>query len=219
MARSVSAALTLSLWLLLSAPFAHANSVDLMNFIGLQNGQPVGNFYNGAGVPSTPNYGVTFSSNFIGLRPSSLGAGAGGLLPDPSSTPYIYINGGTLATMNVAGGFSSGLNFYYQSLAGETVTVWSGTGGSGTILAMRTISASCPSVASCPNLWGDVAISFSGAAKSVTFSGPGNLNNIGIADITLGQSITALPEPSSIYLLGTGLLGIVAYQIRRFILT
>ena len=214
MARSVSAALTLSLWFLLSAPFAHANSVDLLNFIGLQDGQQVGNFYNGAGVAGTPNYGVTFSSNFIGLRPTSVG-GSGGLAPDPSSTPYIYINSSTLpGIMNVAGGFTSGLNFFYVALSNETITVWSGADGTGTVLASMTLSASCSGSASnC--IWFDAGLSFSGTAQSVTFSGPGN--GIGISAITLGQSTTAVPEPSPIYLLGTGLLCIGTYQLRRFI--
>jgi hypothetical protein len=212
MPRSVSAAVMLSLWFFLSASFAHANSVELLTFIGLQDGQPVGNFYNGAGLASTPNYGVTFS-NFIGLRPTSRG-GSGGLPPDPASTPYIYINSSTLpGIMSVAGGFSGGLNFFYASLSSETITVWSGANGTGTALATMTLSASCSGApSSC--IWFDAGLSFSGTAKSVTFSGPGN--GIGISAITLGQSITALPEPSSIYLLGTGLLGLCTRQVCRF---
>jgi PEP-CTERM motif len=215
MARSVCAAFALSLWLMFAAPFAHGSSVDLLNFIGLQNGQPVGNFYNGAGVASTPNYGVTFSSNVIGLRPSTSQSGAGGLVSDPTSTPYIYINSSTLpGIMNVAGGFSSGLNFFYASLSNETITVWSGINGTGTVLATMTLSSSCSgSPSNCA--WFDTGLSFSGTAKSVTFLGPAN--GIGIADITLGQSTTAVPEPSSIYLLGIGLLGICAYKIRSLI--
>ena len=214
MVRSVSAALTLSLLLLLSASFAHANSVDLLTFQGLQDGQAVGNFYNGAGVASTPNYGVTFSSNFIGLRPSTLG-GSGALPADPISSPYIYINSSTLpGIMNVASGFTSGLNFFYVALSNETITVWSGANGTGTVLASMTLSASCSgSPSNC--IWFDAGLSFSGTAQSVTFSGPGN--GIGVSVITVGQSTTAVPEPSPIYLLGTGLLCIGTYQLRRFI--
>ncbi|MFZ0759328.1 MAG: hypothetical protein WAM69_05195 [Candidatus Sulfotelmatobacter sp.] len=214
MARYFSAAVVVSLWVLLSAPFAHANSVVLMNFIGLQDGQAVGNFYNGGGVADTMNYGVTFSSNFVGLRSTSR-EGAGALPPAPGSTPYIYINSNTMpGVMNVAGGFGSGLNFFYAALSSETITVWSGSNGTGTALATMTVSPSCSlSAGNCT--WFDTGLDFSGTAKSVTFSGPAN--GIGLSDITLGQGRTALPEPSSIYLLETGLLGICAYKIRRFI--
>jgi PEP-CTERM motif len=212
MARSIGAALTLSLWFLLSASVAHANSVEFLNFTGLKDGQPVGNFYNGAGVASTPNYGVTFSSNFIGLVPASLG-GSGAFAPDPTSSPYIYINNSSLGIMNVAGGFSSGLNFFYASLSNESITIWSGINGTGTALATTTLSASCSGFPSgC--IWFNAGLNFSGTAESVTFSGPAN--GIGISDITLGQSTSAVPEPSSIYLLGAGLLGIGASQVRRF---
>jgi hypothetical protein len=216
MARSVSTVLTLSLLFLLSASFAHAGSVDLMTFQGLKDGQVVGNFYNGGGLASTPNYGVTFSSNFIGQIPSSVG-GSGGLPIDPTQTPYLYINSSTLpGIINVSGGFSSGLNFFYASFSNETIKVWSGANGTGTLLATMTLSTSCSGVpGNCT--WFDAGLSFSGTAESVTFSGPGN--GIGISSLTLGQSRTAVPEPSSIYLLGIGLLGICASQIRRFIRT
>jgi len=215
MVRYFKLALTLSLLFLPFASLAHANSVELLNFLGLQTGQPVGTFYDGSGPAGTPNYSIFFSSNFIGLRPSSLNLGAGGLGPDPNSTPYIYISNSTLpGVMNVANGFSSGLNFFYASLANETVTVWSGLNGTGTVLASMTLSASCSgSPTGC--LWFDTGLHFSGTAESVTFSGPGN--SIGLANITLGESITAVPEPSSIYLLGIGLFGICTYQLRRFV--
>jgi hypothetical protein len=215
MVRYFKVSLTLSLLLLLFASLAHANSVELLNFEGLQNGQPVGSFYDGSGPAGTPNYGIFFSSNFLGLRPSSLNLGAGGLGPDPNSTPYIYISNSTLpGVMNIENGFTSGLNFFYASLANETVTVWSGINGTGTVLASMTLSASCSgSPTGC--LWFDTGLHFSGTAESVTFSGPGN--SIGLSNITLGQSITAVPEPSSIYLLGIGLFGICTYQLRRVI--
>jgi hypothetical protein len=215
MVRHLKVALSLSLWFLLSASLAQANSVELLNFIGLQSGQPVGTFYDGSGTAGTPNYGIFFSSNFIGLRPSSLNLGAGSLGPDPNSTPYIYISNSTLpGVMNVENGFTSGLNFFYASLANETVTVWSGINGTGTVLASMTLSASClGSPTGC--LWFDTGLHFSGTAQSVTFSGPGN--SIGLSNITLGQSITAVPEPSSIYLFGIGLFCICTYQFRRII--
>jgi hypothetical protein len=203
---------------LLPATVAGANSTDLLTFAGLKDGQLVGNFYNGGGLASTPNYGVTFSSNFYGLRPASQG-GSGNFLPDPFSEPVIFILGtmgsNVTGTMNVANGFSSGINFFYTAAFQETVTVWSGANGTGTVLATIALSvndANCGSVSYCN--WTNVGINFSGTAESVTFSGPAN--GIGLSDITLGQSTTAVPEPSSIYLLGTGLAGLCTRHLRRF---
>jgi hypothetical protein len=210
---------TLFLCFLLSATFAGANSTELLTFAGLKDGQLVGNFYNGGGLSATPNYGVTFSSNFYGLRPASQG-GSGNFLPNPFSEPVIFILGtmGSPATgaMNVTNGFSSGINFFYTAAFQQTVTIWSGANGTGTVLATMSLAvndANCGAVSYCN--WTDVGLSFSGKAQSVTFSGPAN--GIGIAAITLGQSTTAVPEPSSIYLLGTGLAGFCTRHLRRFI--
>ena len=207
------------LCVLLSATFAGANSTDLLTFSGLKDGQLVGNFYNGGGLASTPNYGVTFSSNFYGLRPASQG-GSGNFLPGPFSNTVIFILGtmgsSVTGTMNVASGFGSGINFFYTAAFQETVTVWSGANGTGTVLATIALSvndASCGAVTYCN--WTNVGINFSGTAQSVTFSGPAN--GIGFSDITLGQSTTAVPEPASIYLLGTGLVGFCTRHLRRFL--
>lgn len=220
MIRRLSGFFTFLLSFMLLASYASANSVDLLNFNYLKNGQQVATFYDGgSGNPNIPNYGVTFSSNFYGLR-SEFQGGAGAFSPDPTSTPVIFILGttGSLVTgsMNAANGFSSGINFFYTAAFQETATVWSGANGTGTVLDTITLSANdvnCTGVGYCN--WTDVGLSFSGTAHSVTFSGPAN--GIGISDITLGQSTSAVPEPSSIYLLATGIAGICGQGIRRFL--
>jgi|HubBroStandDraft_4_1064222.scaffolds.fasta_scaffold86093_1 hypothetical protein len=219
MVRRLGAIFALVLCFLMSATFAGANTVDLLTFQGLKDGQLVGNFYNGGGLAFTPNYGVTFSSNIYGLRPASQG-GSGNFLPDPFSNTVIFILGtmgsSVTGTMNVTNGFSSGINFFYTAAFQETATIWSGANGTGTVLASIALAvndANCGAVSYCN--WTNVGINFSGTAQSVTFSGPAN--GIGLAEITLGRSTTAVPEPSSIYLLGTGLVGFCIRHLRRFI--
>ena len=202
--------------LMLSAVSASANSSFIMTFQGLGDLQPVGNFYNA-------NYGVTFSSNFISLL-SDLNGGSGNFSQTPLGTPAIFINGitGSPATgiMNVGPGFSNGINFFFTAgFTGgqtETVTIWSGANGTGTVLATLTLGnndGSCTSPAYC--VWSNAGVSFSGTAHSVTFSGPAD--ELGVTDITLGRSTTAIPEPSSIYLLGTGIAGVSLRRLRGYI--
>jgi len=218
MARSVTSSLIVAFLILCSSSVAHANPVELLNFMYLGNLQPVGNYYNG-GSPHASNFGVIFSSNFYGLRSVQQGGG-GNFSPDPTRTPAIFINGTTgvqvTGTMNVTNGFGSGINFFYTAAFQETVTVWSGANGTGTALATITLSPNDGSCGGSYCNWTDVSVTLAPGitAKSVTFSGAAN--GIGISDITLGQSTTAIPEPSSIYLLGTGLGG-VFYWARRLV--
>jgi hypothetical protein len=210
----------LALLVSFSATPALANSGELLNFQGLGDLQPVGNFYNGGGLVNTPNYGITFSSNFYGLK-SIYQGGSGAFAPDPTGTPAIFVNGptGTNVTgyMNVNGGFTGGIQFFYTAGFSETVTVWSGANGTGTVLATISLSPNNGSCGSFPPYcnWTTAGLTFSGTAQSVTVSG--TADGIGIADITIGSSSTAIPEPSSIYLLGTGLVGVSLGQIRRFL--
>ena len=212
MLRCLRTTFMLGLLLLVGISSAVANSTpgsELLTFGGLQNMQAVGNAYSG----------VSFSSNILVLH--SVGQnGSGAFAPDPTQTPIIFINGvtGSPATgiINVAAGFGSGIQFFFTAGFGETVTVWSGANGTGTILATLALSPNnlpCTGFPSYCN-WTSASLGFSGTAKSVTFTGPAN--GLGIADITLGSTTSAIPEPSSIYLLATGLGAMGFGRIRRF---
>ena len=226
MFRSVATAIVLSAFILMLASSAFANSGELMNFQYLHDLQPVGNFYDGGGLSSTPNYGVTFSSNFFGLR-SYANGGSGNFSATPTGTPAIFISNnlygpaGAMVSgvMNVAPGFSSGLNFFFTAGfalgQNETITIWSGANGTGTVLATITLANNnrgCSAPLYCN--WQDYGVSFSGTAHSVTFSGPSD--EFGLADITLGSSTTGVPEPPSVYLFGAGLVGLSLNKMRRY---
>jgi hypothetical protein len=228
MIRRLSSAAVLSTVLFLCAS-AYANSGELLGFGGLGNLQPVGNFYNGGGLATTPNYGVIFSTNFVGLISAEVG-GSGNYVPTINApgqsigiAAAIFITGpmGSMATgmMNVTQGFASGLNFYFTAgFTGgqaETVTIWSGVNGTGTVLATINLgnnNGGCTQPAYCT--WSDVGMTFSGTAHSVTFSGPAD--ELGIAEITVGSSTTAIPEPSSLFLVGSGIAAIGLSRLRRF---
>jgi len=205
--------------LLLSSSAAYAHSGELLNFQGLGDLQAVGDFYNGGGISGTPNYGITFSSNFLGLR-SVYNGGSGAFSPNPTGTPAIFINGATgtnvIGYMNVNNGFSGGIQFFYTAAFSETVTIWSGANGTGTVLATISLSPNNGSCTGFPTYcnWTSIGLTFAGTAKSVSFSGAAN--GIGIADITVGADTTAVPEPTTLALLGTGLLGISSRRIRNF---
>ena len=224
MVRSMLKIVVLVSAVLLASVSAFADSGELLTFSGLGDNQPVGNFYNGGGLTSTPNYGVTFSSNFYGLT-NSYTLGTIFFSPTPTTTPAIFMAGAAtgstvMGTMNVTAGFSGGLNFYYTAGfapgQSESVQIWSGANGTGTVLATISLSNNNSSCSGYPTycVWSNAGVSFSGTAKSVTFTGPAN--ELGIADITIGGSSTAIPEPSSVYLLGAGVAALSLTQFRRF---
>jgi len=192
-----------------SALASSSPGAELLDFGGLQNMQQVGTAYRG----------VSFSSNILVLRVVGR-KGSGALAPDPTRTPIIFINGVTgspvTGVIDVAAGFSTGIQFYLTAGFGESVTVWSGYNGTGTILATLALSPNnlpCTGFPSYCN-WTSASLGFSGTAKSVTFTGPAN--GLEIADIALNSTTSSIPEPSSIYLLATGLGAMGFGGIRRF---
>jgi hypothetical protein len=191
---------------LLSAAEAHATVV--LTFEGLQNQEEILNYYN-AGLGSKnsgpgPNYGITFDSNGLASIENSQPGGTGNFSGEPSPHTAAFFGNATSGVMNVTSGFTDELSFYYSAVAPGSVTVWSGSGGTGTELASLSLLATQtfppPSGTTTYHTWDPESVSFSGTAESVVFSGSGN--QIGFDNVTVG----AVPAP----LVGHGLTGVLA---------
>ena len=164
----------------------------LLDFEGLKDSEEILDFYNGGtgslGSSGT-NYGVSFSPNSLAITESGPGSNLGGL-PTPETGSFFL--GGSANTMNVAGGFDTGLSFYYSApFSPGFVNIYDGLDGTGTLLATINLPTT-PDGASVPACNGKnncpfvpIGLAFSGTAKSVDFGGSANL--IGFDNITLGR--------------------------------
>ena len=196
--------------------------VITLTFEGLQNLEPIDNYYNGGlggfGSGPGPNFGITFTSDSLAII-SGANGGTGNFSGSPTMPTVAFFLTGAGDTMNVAAGFMTGFSFYYSAINHVGfVSVYDGLGGTGNLLATLNLpitpsggSPECTYGAYCP--WVPVGVAFSGTAQSVVFGG--SANYIGFDNITLGASIPTpgVPEPSTLALLAGGL---GALALRRF---
>ncbi len=189
----------------------------VLDFEGVGNLESVGSFYNGgtggSGSGPGPNFGVTFSSNALGLIDSDAG-GSGNFGGEPSESTIVFFLTGSSITLNVADGFNKGLSFFYSSIHYPgSVDVFEGLDGTGTNLASLLLPVTPSNGAPDPTGYFSpflpIGVEHSGVARSVVFGG--TPNQIGFDDVTL----VANPEPGTILLLGTGLAGLVAWRMRK----
>lgn len=162
-----------------------------------------------------PDYGVTWSNaQQVWGTANTIATNV------PSGSQFLAFGGDGFvdsAVMNVAGGFSTGVSFFYMYAV--SVEVWSGENGTGTLLAqlIPTYPVDPPSCGYyC--VWYSDGISFDGVAHSVTFDGYYDVSLID--SVSIGTTVplaVPVPEPATVWLMLGGViaLGGAAWAKRR----
>lgn len=193
-------------------------AVIVLDFEGVGDFNPVGNYYNGG---AGTNYGIEFSNDTLALEDADAG-GSGNFANEPSANTIMFFLNSNNAILNMAAGFDTGFSFFYSSSTAASVTVWDGLNGTGNLLGTLNLTAqgfnNCvgdPTGDFCN--WTAVGVAFGGTARSINFGG--TANQTGFDDITFGSARpggdTDVPEPGTLGLLGLGLLGMGAARRRK----
>lgn len=194
-----------------STPKAATKNITVLDFEGLQDLEPVEEFYNGGlggdGSGPGPDFGIIFSDNALAIIDADAG-GTGNFGGEPSPDTILFFLTGTAATMNVPAGFTDGFSFFYSAInnPGEIV-VYDDLNATGNVLATLNLPLTPnsgdpdPTGAFSPLV--PIGVSFDGTARSVDFGG--TIDQIGFDDITLGsetpgddQAPPAEPEPPAV---------------------
>jgi len=202
--------------LLLGAAFSLAwatgaqAAVVTLDFEGIGNNAPVGNFYAGQGI--------TFSPSTLALVDSDAG-GTGNFANEPSPNTVMFFLDANDAILNFAAGFTTGFSFFYTSSSAAAVNVYDGVNGTGNLLASLNLVAQSggngcvgdPSGSFCN--FTAIGVNFLGTAKSINFGG--TANQTAFDNITFGSSTPGgVPEPTTWAMMLAGF-GAVGFATRR----
>jgi PEP-CTERM motif len=163
-----------------AAPFAGS-----LTFVGLTDGEAVGNFYQSEGITFTGFYAV--AGDYYTCQGTQVTCSAS-------------VNYG--AIMDVQPGFLNGLSFYFKNGASGDVLLYDGLDGQGTRLGDVSLWPAT-------NEWEPFGFMFPGLAQSAVF----DLNNAEVAVLTMGGAMV-IPEPATALLFLSGL-GVLARLRRR----
>ncbi|GGE16275.1 hypothetical protein GCM10011529_23330 [Polymorphobacter glacialis] len=202
-------AITAAAALAMGASAASA-AVITLDFEGIGNQNPVGNFYAGQGI--------VFSADTLALVDADDG-GSGNFGNEPSPNTIMFFLNANNAILNYADGFTTGFSFFYTSSTAAAVSVWDGINGTGNLLGTLNLLAQytdgCtgdPSGTFCN--FSAIGIDFAGTARSINFGG--TANQTGFDDITFGSATPGggVPEPASWAMLIAGF-GLTGAAMRR----
>lgn len=206
--------------LALSLALPAASLAVVLSFEGLQDLEEISSYYDGGfgslGSGPGPDLGIVFSPGGLAVIDSDAG-GSGNFANEPSADTAAGFLTVPSLVMNVLGGFTTQLSFFYTANDPGTVTIYDGLDGTGNVLAVQNLAAQGTFLHGCAAsgdplggfaCWDQVDMAFAGTARSVDFGGIPN--QIGFDDISL-----AVPEPRVVALLGTALFLIAALRRRR----